>query len=226
MHDIEIRDCSVNVSDAQLGDEQDSGSSVSANDLNNSNKGIVSASAATKAFHTSVGFCCGGPEGIVRGYVVNCKLQRCQIGILTRDASAMEFFSCRVGDCSDAGIVSRDGSSSAIKKCFVAACGIGVVLQGIAGGCVDAATTEACGVGVLVHRMGDGAVQNVVARDCGRGLVIAKGAGGVTYKNISVQGGSCGVVVGSMCNLSGFKVESCCDEGFLVERSGRAVLQV
>jgi hypothetical protein len=222
MYGIEIRDCSVNVSETHLEDQLESSSPMFIHDRNEEEKG----SDATAASHTSVGFCCGGPEGVVRGTVVNCRLQCCQIGILTRDASAMEFVSCRISDCSDAGIVSRDGSSSIIKQCFVARSVIGVVLQGIMRGFVDAMTLDACGVGVLVHKMGNGSVQNANARDCGRGFVIAKGAGGLNYKNISVKGGNCGVVVGSVCDLSGFKVESCCDEGFLVERSGRTVLQV
>jgi parallel beta-helix repeat protein len=223
---IEIRDCSVNVTDMQRVQDDHAEVLLSDDDDAPDNSSINVDDTAHAEACTAAGFICGGPEGTVRGVIIKCRVQRCQIGILTRDACAIGVHACRVSGCIDAGIVSRDASSSIIKSCIVSNSGIGIVLQGISGGRVEDVRVDACAVGLLVHRMGVGAVEEVEARCCAKGLVVAKGGGGLTFRGMRVDGGSCGVVVGSVCCLSQFRVRNCSDEGFLVERSGHLVLQV
>jgi hypothetical protein len=241
---IDIRDCSVNVEDFQLqsapsaaaaaaaaddnddddDDDTAAGSGAAAGNNAHSNMDCTydSPSSASQA---SVGFSCGDTCGKVRGLIAHCHVRQCQIGMLSRDGSAIAITSCTVSRCGDAGIISRDGSSSVITDCRVSRCAIGAVLQAVAGAAAVGLNVTACDLGVLVHGAGRGAVESAVIRRCTKGLFIAKGGGDVKLKNVKISSGTTGVVAGATNTLLGFRVEDCTDEGYLIQRSGRVVMQ-
>jgi hypothetical protein len=173
----------------------------------------------------SIGISCGSPEGVALSTISGCYICQCQIGIVSRDASAVSMLSCNFSACGDCAIVSRDASSIVLNKCRISTSGTGLVLQNVSSCLTDQLVFTKCGVGILVHRTCNGSLESIDIRGCERGLIFARGGSGLKTSKISVYGGRSGVVVGATCNLSGIEAENCEDEGFLVERSGRLVLK-